>query len=75
VPGLAFDRAGNRLGRGKGYYDRFLVRARRGGPGLAAIGVCLAGQLVAEVPHSALDQRVDGVVTDAETLLWHNARA
>ena len=64
APGLAFDRAGNRLGRGKGYYDRFLGRARAGGARLVVIGICFSEQLVEEVPHTGSDQRVDGVVTD-----------
>ncbi|MCX7038896.1 MAG: 5-formyltetrahydrofolate cyclo-ligase, partial [Spirochaetes bacterium] len=64
TPGLAFDRRGNRLGRGGGYYDGFL-RTARGDPALslAAIGVCLSVQLVAEAPHDERDERVDGVAT------------
>ena len=69
VPGLAFDRRGNRLGRGKGYYDRFLGDTRAAvGRGLSAIGICLSEQLVDEVPHTERDQRLDGVVTERETL-------
>ena len=70
APGLAFDREGNRLGRGKGYYDRFLSRARASGARLVAIGICLSGQVVAGVPHGAADQRLDGLVTEAETVLF-----
>jgi 5-formyltetrahydrofolate cyclo-ligase len=69
APGLAFDREGNRLGRGKGYYDRFLSRARAEVPGLAVIGVCFSEQLVPEVPHGERDQRLDGVVTESETII------
>ena len=69
APGLAFDREGNRLGRGKGYYDRFLARARTEAPGMAVIGVCLSEQLVTEVPHGETDQRLDGIVTENETIL------
>jgi 5-formyltetrahydrofolate cyclo-ligase len=70
APGLAFDRTGNRLGRGKGYYDRFLGRARASGARFLVIGVCFADQLVDEVPHSQRDQPIDGVVTETETILF-----
>ncbi|MGI6219312.1 MAG: 5-formyltetrahydrofolate cyclo-ligase [Bacteroidaceae bacterium] len=62
VPGVAFDRGGNRLGHGKGYYDRFLKRlaARR-------IGVCFPFQLLDEVPHDELDCRMDEVLTTGPT--------
>jgi 5-formyltetrahydrofolate cyclo-ligase len=69
APGLAFDRQGNRLGRGKGYYDRFLDGARRAAGGMAALGVCLSEQLVDAVPHGERDQRLDGIVTEKETIL------
>jgi 5-formyltetrahydrofolate cyclo-ligase len=71
VPGLAFDRRGNRLGRGKGFYDRFLAgleTARHGR--FTAIGLCLSVQVVEEVPTDAQDRPVDGVATDAETMMF-----
>lgn len=54
VPGVAFDREGNRLGHGMAYYDRFLrpLAARR-------MGVCFPFQLLDAVPHDALDCRMD----------------
>jgi 5-formyltetrahydrofolate cyclo-ligase len=61
VPGLAFDRAGHRLGRGRGYYDRLL--AGRAG---CKVGVAFQWQLVASVPVTADDVRVDVVVTDRQ---------
>ena len=64
TPGLAFDRQGNRLGRGKGYYDRFLSRARAEASGLTIIGVCFEIQIVSAVPHDPTDQRVQGIVTE-----------
>jgi len=73
APGLAFDRSGNRLGRGKGYYDRFLSRARAAGAPLVVIAVCFSEQVVDAVPHAETDQPVDGVVTDTETLLMDRA--
>ena len=59
VPGLAFDKAGRRLGRGGGYYDRFLAR-----PDMAAavrIGVCWSVQVVPEIPTDDFDMRMDWV--------------
>ncbi|MEI8312774.1 MAG: 5-formyltetrahydrofolate cyclo-ligase [Verrucomicrobiota bacterium] len=58
VPGLAFDLRGGRLGRGRGYYDRFLSTAR----GLR-VGVCFEDQIVDEVPLEHHDLRMDFVVT------------
>ncbi len=59
VPGLAFDRQGNRLGSGKGFYDRLLS-------GLQGIKIGLAYrvQVVAQVPHSSYDVPMDMVVTE-----------
>jgi len=72
VPGVAFDRAGNRLGRGKGFYDRaFPCGAPR--PPLL-IGVAYALQLLDAVPHSRADRRMDAVVTES-ALHWAATRA
>ena len=57
IPGLAFDPQGHRLGRGKGYYDRFLATFRG-----KTIGICFDFQKVAEVPVDAHDVAVDCVV-------------
>jgi len=71
VPGVAFDPEGGRLGRGGGFYDRFLASwrgsapMREGGAGPVAIGVGFAAQVVARVPTDGHDQRLDGLVTDA----------
>lgn len=61
VPGLAFDLQGRRLGRGGGYYDRFLAR-----PGLAALtcGLGFESQVLDQVPSEAHDRRVDALATD-----------
>jgi 5-formyltetrahydrofolate cyclo-ligase len=70
APGLAFDRTGNRLGRGKGYYDRFLIRARREARSITVLGICLSEQVVDVVPHEDHDQPLDGLVTETETILF-----
>lgn len=58
VPGMAFDAQGNRLGRGKGYYDRFLATARH----IYKIGVCFDFQKIPHVPVSEHDIPVDCVL-------------
>ncbi|GAB4238928.1 MAG: hypothetical protein OHK0028_16610 [Deltaproteobacteria bacterium] len=61
VPGVAFDRSGNRLGHGFGYYDRFLA----GLPGeTLRVGLACAAQLVSEVPVEPWDVPVHAVVTE-----------
>ena len=60
VPGIAFDRKGNRLGRGGGYYDRFI--ADLDGKTLLA-GVGYDFQLVDKVPANRRDKRLDFVIT------------
>jgi len=62
VPGLAFDEYGNRLGRGRGFYDRFLAHPEFKG---VACGIAFEVQLTASVPVGPLDRPVDILVTDA----------
>ena len=59
VPGVSFDRNGNRLGRGKGYYDRLLPRI----PSAYKAGICFPFQLVEEVPAEPFDIRMDEIIT------------
>jgi len=55
VPGLAFDKNGNRLGKGKGYYDRFLKRLSENA---LSIGLCFDFQVVESVPTVSHDKPV-----------------
>ncbi len=64
VPGVAFDRQKNRLGRGKGYYDRLLASAS-----LFKIGLCFDFQLKETVPTEPFDRKMDLVVTEREIIL------
>ena len=57
VPGIAFDRSGGRLGRGRGFYDRLLAPAVG-----VTCGVGMDEQLVPEVPVEAHDIRLNLVV-------------
>jgi 5-formyltetrahydrofolate cyclo-ligase len=65
VPGVAFDGHGVRLGRGRGWYDRALVRH----PRAVRIGLAFELQLVDAVPEEAWDVRVDAVATEARLLI------
>lgn len=58
IPGMAFDREGHRLGRGKGYYDRFLTQL----PHTYKIGICFPFQLVDHVPADAHDILMNEVI-------------
>jgi 5-formyltetrahydrofolate cyclo-ligase len=59
VPGLAFTAEGSRLGRGVGFYDRFLSTIP---PTTVKIGVCFEFQKVSEVPQESHDVKMDAVV-------------
>ena len=61
VPGLAFDRRGRRLGRGRGYYDRFLKTL----PGsVRGFGLAFDFQVLDLIPASDSDICVDQIVTN-----------
>lgn len=59
VPGMAFDTNGHRLGRGRGYYDRFLALH----PQVYTIGLCFDFQLLPEVPSEPHDRIIDEIIT------------
>lgn len=67
VPLVGADLAGNRLGFGKGYYDRTLQALRRTGAVLA-IGLAYAEQVLETLPAEPHDERLDAVLTDVEFL-------
>ncbi|MCC6676745.1 MAG: 5-formyltetrahydrofolate cyclo-ligase [Phycisphaerales bacterium] len=62
VPGLAFDAGGGRLGRGAGFYDRFLGSL---GPRAVKVGVAYEAQVFPSVPTELQDVRLDVVVTES----------
>jgi 5-formyltetrahydrofolate cyclo-ligase len=59
VPGIAFDKFNNRLGRGKAYYDKLLknLTAKK-------IGVCFSFQFLENIPVNQYDVKMDQVFTD-----------
>ena len=58
IPGMGFDDDGNRLGRGKGYYDRFLQQV----PRLYKIGVCFPFQKLENIPTEETDIKMNEVI-------------
>ena len=65
VPGTVFDRRGNRLGMGGGYYDRWLAGEGRG---LSTLGLAFHEQLVERVPIGLLDVPVHYLLTDRDSI-------
>lgn len=61
LPGLAFDRQGNRLGRGGGYYDRYLSTIQ---PPAVKVGLAFQLQIAEALPVDAHDIKVDAVITE-----------
>lgn len=64
IPGVAFDRAGNRLGRGEGFYDKLLS-----GSSATKIALAYSFQVLAEVPYSSYDVPMDMIVTEKEVIV------
>lgn len=65
VPGVGFDRAGGRLGRGGGHYDRLLGALPAA---TLRVGLCFALQVAERVPRAGHDAPVDVVVTEEEVI-------
>jgi len=70
VPGLAFDRNGGRLGRGRGYYDRFLALH----PNTLRVGVCFDEQLRPSVPSEPHDLPMHALITPSALLTFETLR-
>lgn len=64
IPGVAFDRKMNRMGRGKGYYDKFLTQVKA-----PKVGICFDFQLLDIVPFDDLDVKMDYIVSEND-LIW-----
>ena len=66
IPGLAFDENANRLGRGAGFYDRYLANTKG-----AKIGVAFSEQVSKEdLVWDEFDQKLDFLVTDEKVYHW-----
>jgi 5-formyltetrahydrofolate cyclo-ligase len=67
VPLVAFDRAGQRIGYGAGYYD-MTIHALRAKKKIVAVGIAFAAQEIAKVPATERDERLDLVLTEREVI-------
>lgn len=65
VPAVSFSRTGERIGYGKGYYDRYLCRF----PNLVRIGICHEEQMVDYIPSGPHDKPMDAIVTQNEIIV------
>lgn len=71
TPGVAFGPVGERLGRGAGYYDRYLARA----PQALRVALAFDQQFVDSLPQSEWDQQVDWVFTETRDLRRESVQA
>lgn len=68
VPGVAFDREGHRMGRGKGFYDRLLETAKA-----TKIGIAYDFQMLDTVPTDPHDVAMDVIITESSTYIIRKA--
>lgn len=61
VPGLGFDIDFNRIGYGKGYYDKFLYQND-----VISVGLCYDEQICLNIPTGEYDQKMDVIITEKE---------
>jgi len=64
VPGVAFDAKGNRVGYGKGYYDKYLKKTVRA----QVVALAYEFQIVPTVPAECHDVRVHKIITEKRTV-------
>lgn len=69
VPGLAFDLQGGRVGRGAGFYDRWLGSVPPGPRRATTVGVCFDVQVLADLPMDSHDVRMDAVMTERRLIV------
>ncbi|VAX33092.1 5-formyltetrahydrofolate cyclo-ligase [hydrothermal vent metagenome] len=70
IPGLAFDPQGNRLGYGKGYYDRALQNIQQ-----PVLGLAFEIQIVPHLPVETRDVPVDYIITEKRTIVCKGGRS
>ena len=64
LPGIAFDATGNRIGFGRGYYDRFLKKVKN----VSRIALAFDFQIVDKIPSTKPDVRVHKIITESRII-------
>lgn len=65
MPGVAFDRSGNRLGYGRGYYDKLIAGSNQA---MATVAAAYSCQIIDKVPAGSRDQKVHRIITENEMI-------
>ncbi len=65
VPGIGFDASGNRLGHGKGYYDRLIEK----NPKAALIALAYDFQIIESIQAKSHDKQVDIIISEKQTII------
>lgn len=65
VPGVAFDINGNRLGRGRGFYDKYLQYLK-----IPVIGLCFDFQLLDTIPAEPHDKKMTAIITEKRQIYF-----
>jgi len=68
LPGLAFSPDGMRLGKGKGFYDRYISRLKKSGAELTLAAFCFDCQILPHIPHDEFDLPADLIVTPSQCI-------
>lgn len=63
IPMAAADRSGNRLGYGKGFYDRFLSESNA-----FKAGLVFSDFIFSEIPTESFDEKLDAIITENEVI-------
>jgi len=70
VPLLAFDRSKNRIGYGKGFYDRYLNNSIKNNKKILSVGVAFSFQKYHKLPINKKDFRLDFIITEKGLVKW-----
>ncbi|MBB5218060.1 5-formyltetrahydrofolate cyclo-ligase [Treponema rectale] len=74
VPGLAFDKSGGRLGKGKGFYDRYIARLCKmlevSSSSLFLLGMCFDCQVCNCIPSEEHDVKMNGILTESGIVIF-----